>query len=155
MDKAIVTVLLIISGVVAALAIFNGVMPAIDRSQSAIVDATNKASDRIGSRISIIQAGASGSQVKLWVKNVGTTVIDSVSQSDLFLTSSSEIEIIPYGGASTPRWEYSLVGDQSVWQQSGTAAVVIYLSESLSSGTYLIRMVLPNGVCDETYFSVG
>jgi archaeal flagellar protein FlaG len=155
MDKAIVTVLLIISGVVAALAIFNGVMPAIDRSQSAIVDATNKATDRIGSRISIIEAGASGSQVKVWVKNVGTTVIDSISQSDVFLTSSTDVEIIPYGGASTPRWEYTLVGEQTAWEQAGTVAIVIYLSDAPGSGTYLFRMVLPNGVCDETYFSVG
>ncbi len=91
----------------------------------------------------------------MWVKNVGTTVIVSVSQSDIFLTSASDLEIIPYGGSSTPRWEYSLVGEQTEWQQSGTVAIVIYLSDSLGSGTYLVRLVLPNGVCDETRFSVG
>jgi len=155
MDKAIVTVLLIISGVVAALAIFNGVMPAIDRSQSVIVDATNRASDRIGSRISIIEAGASGSEVKAWVKNVGTTVIDSVPQSDLFLISPTDMILVPYGGGSTPRWEYSLVGDQTAWGRTGTIAVVAYLSEPISSGTHRIRMVLPNGVSDERYFSVN
>lgn len=155
MDKAIVTVLLIISGMVAALAVFNGVMPAIDRSQSAIIDATNSANDRMGSRISIIEAGSSGTEVNAWVKNVGTNIIDGISQSDIFLNSSSSITLITYGGTSTPRWEYELVDGGDDWGQAGTIAVTIHLDSSLSSGTYELSMVLPNGVSDQTHFSVS
>ncbi len=155
MDKAIVTVLLIISGVVAALAVFNGVMPAIDRSQSAIVDAANSATNRMASRISIIQAGSSGSQVNAWVKNVGTNVIDGVPQSDVFLGSASDLSLIPYGGVDTPRWEYDVVGGGEDWGQTATIAVTIHLESPLSSGIYKLTMVTPNGVSAETNFSVN
>ena len=92
MDKVIVTVLLIIGGVVAAFAIMNGVYPAIQRSSSAINTATDQVNDQIKSQIEIINISTNGTNVQIWVKNVGASVINSVENSDVFLYSGSTIE---------------------------------------------------------------
>jgi flagellar protein FlaG len=155
MDKAIVTVLLIICGVTATLAIFNGVYPAITESQGAISGAAAAASDKIGSRIEVIQTSASGNQVDVWVKNTGTTIVYEVEKSDIFLTGNSSIIMPESGGTSAPYWNYTLTGSHTEWAQTGTVKITITLAAPLSSGTYEVKVVIPNGVSDTETFSVG
>ena len=155
MDKAIVTVLLIICGVTATLAIFNGVYPALTQSQSAISSATDQANDRMQSRIKIIQAGGSGSTVTFWVKNVGLTVLSNIPQSDIFLESTGLYTRIPYGGPATPYWTYDIPGGEEVWSQSVTIGIDIKLAAPLTPGIYILKFVLPNGVSDEITFGIN
>jgi hypothetical protein len=155
MDKAIVTVLLIICGMTAALAIFNGVYPALTQSQSAINSAANLASERIQTRIEIIQAGASGVTATVWVKNIGTAVIANIAQSDLFLGSSGTEQRIPYGASGSPAWIYSIPGGQEEWSQSVTIGITVQLAAPLTTGSYQVTLVLPNGISDDTVFSVN
>jgi len=84
-DKIIVTVMLIIGGIVAAFAVFNGIYPAIERSGSAITSASDSLNERIKSDIRIIQVNDNGTTVDAWVKNVGTSDIVTVENSDIFL----------------------------------------------------------------------
>ncbi|AKG54238.1 hypothetical protein DGWBC_1611 [Dehalogenimonas sp. WBC-2] len=155
MDKAIVTVLLIICGVTATLAIFNGVYPALTQSQSAISSAADQANDRMQSRITIIQAGSSGSEVNLWVKNVGLTTIYNIGQSDLFLESSVSYTRIPYSETDIPSWSYIISDGQSDWSQTVTIGITIRLTSPLATGNYQVKMVLPNGVSDAIMFGVN
>jgi hypothetical protein len=155
MDKAIVTVLLIICGVTATLAIFNGVYPAITESQGAISGAAAAASDKIGSRIEVIQTSTSGNQVNVWLKNIGTTTIYEVQRSDIFLSSSTTIIMPESGGSVAPYWSYALTGSDTEWVQAGTIQVTITLAAPLASGTYSVKMVISNGVSDEESFSVA
>jgi len=155
MDKAIITVLLIVGGITATLAIINGIMPAINQSQSAINNAASKASERIESRIQVIQASASGNQVQAWIKNTGTTTIYDIPHSDFFLGSSDNFAFVSYGGSTTPYWTYTLMGDAEEWRPAGTIGVTIYLPYAVSGGTYSVKMVVPSGVTGEAAFSVG
>jgi len=155
MDKAIVTVLLIICGVVATLAIFNGLYPALTQSQGAISSAADQASDRMQSRIKIIQAGGSGTQVSVWVKNIGLTTVSNIQQSDLFLSAGNSLTRVTYNGTEAPSWSYTFPQGQADWSQTVTIGVTITLTAPLSPGTYLVTMVLPNGVSDEVTFGVG
>jgi archaeal flagellar protein FlaG len=154
MDKVIVTVLLIIGGVVASFAILNGVMPALERSSSAISSATNQVGDQIRSQIEIINVSNNGSTLKLWVKNVGTSTIGSVEYSDVFISHDGNISRIAHGASGTPLpyWTYQLGGASPVWGQTVTNEITVNLAAPLASGLYQVKVVIPNGISDETTF---
>jgi len=155
-DKVIVTVMLIIGGLVASFAVFNSVYPAAERSGQAVSNAAGIENDRITSRIEIIQVGSSGTTVDAWAKNVGTSSIGSISNSDVFFGAEGETSRISYGevGSPLPYWSYELEGAQTHWQQTVTNHIIIHLAQSLTAGTYLLKFVIPNGVYDETSFSL-
>jgi archaeal flagellar protein FlaG len=155
MDKAIVTVLLIICGVAATLAIFNGVYPALTQSQSAINSAAEQASDRMQSRIKVIEAGGSGTQVTVWVKNIGLTTIANIPQCDVFFGPPGLSTRIPYSESTVPGWSYSIPGGQTSWTQTVTISITIKLAAPLTAGNYLVNVVLPNGINDEITFGVN
>lgn len=156
MDKIIVTVMLIIAGLTAAFAVFNSVYPAVERSGQSMSDAADEIGDRITSRIEIIQAGAANTSVDAWVKNVGSSRILGTANSDIFLGPDGNISRISYGDVDSPKpyWSYQLEGDSTQWSQAVTNEITIHLAESLQPGVYLFRMVLPNGISDETSFSL-
>jgi archaellum component FlaF (FlaF/FlaG flagellin family) len=156
MDKIIVTVLLIIAGLTAAFAVFNSVYPAVQRSSQSMSDAANDISDRITSRIEIIQVGSANTSVDAWVKNVGSSRILGIDHSDIFFGVIGNFSRISYGDDESPLpyWSYQLEGDYTTWEQTATNAITIHLPESLSPGVYLFKMVLPNGNFDETSFSL-
>lgn len=153
MDKAIVTIMLIIIGITTTLAIFNGIYPVITRSQSAISGAAESANERIRSRVDIIQVSANGDQVDMWVKNTGTSIISDVGRSDIFIISPYTVLMPEYGNPLAPYWEYQIIGENTRWVEHSTIKVSIILDEPLSSGTYSVKMVTPNGISDETHFS--
>lgn len=142
------------AGVVASLAIFNGLYPAINQGSGAITSATTKVSDRIESRIDIIQVGDDVTHVDVWVKNVGTSDIDSIERSDVFFGPEDDFYRVACGGETAPYWNYQLEGNNSEWKPTVTLRITVHLASSLSSGTYLVKVVIPNGISDETTFSV-
>lgn len=143
-----------IGGVVASLAIFNGIYPAITQSTSAIRSAASKVSDRIESRIEIIQVTDNSTAVYLWVKNVGTSRIVDISRSDIFFGPEGDFGRINYGGGTPPYWDYQIEGGHSQWQQAVTVKVTLNPVSALTSGNYIVKMIIPNGISDQTIFSV-
>ncbi len=154
MDKIIVTVLLIIGGVVASLAIFNGIYPAIVQSSSSVTSATAKVSDRIETRIDIIQVSDNSTLIDFWVKNTGTVRIVSIDQSDIFYGPDTDFTRITYGGGTPPYWDYILEGSATEWTQATTLKGTIHLQSAITAGTYLLKMVSPIGINDQIIFGV-
>lgn len=156
MDKIIVTVMLIIAGLTAAFAVFNSVYPAVERSSQSMSDAADDLSDRITGRIEIIQAGATTTSVDAWVKNVGSSRIIGIDDSDIFFGTAGNISLISFGDEDSPLpyWSYQLEGNNSQWGQAVTNRITIHPAESLEQGVYSFKMVIPNGVFDETSFSL-
>ena len=155
-DKAIATVLLIIGGVIVSIAIFNGLYPAIMQSGSAITSATSKVSDRIESRIEIIQVGDTGTaDVKIWVKNVGTSDIDDIARCDIFFGPDDDFYRVDYGGPATPYWDYELEGGHTDWEQAVTCRITVHLAAAPAADAYMTKVVIPNGIYDSTTFSVN
>lgn len=170
MDKIMVTILLIIAGVVGVVLVVNTVYPAIGRSSSALVSASDKLNERIRSNISIIQAtteldadgawqdtNADGNfDVFAWVKNVGDLKITAISRSDVFFGKEGDFSRIPYvtdAGGAYPYWEYSIVNGAE-WGATVTVMITINYSAALAQGSYFIKVVLPNGISDEYSFSM-
>lgn len=112
--------------------------------------------DRIQSDIEIIQAGNSGTTVTAWVKNVGTTTISTIENSDILFGLQSNFARIPHGDAesSPPYWEYQIEGDDTRWEPTVTIKLTIHLESAPSSGTYMLKVVIPNGIYDEITFGV-
>ncbi|MBN2238709.1 MAG: hypothetical protein JW712_02960 [Dehalococcoidales bacterium] len=137
-----------------SLAIFNGFYPAITSSTSAISNGTVKVNDRIESRIEIIQVGDNGTDVYVWVKNIGTTEIITVEHTDVFFGPTDNFYRVGYGDETNPSWEFELEGNDTRWKTAVTNRITIHPSDTLSSGTYLVKIVIPNGIYDELLYTV-
>jgi len=153
MDKVIVTLLLIIAGVVCSVVIMNAVYPAVTGSAGAISDTASKISDRIKSQIAIIEVSDNSTELYVWVKNIGSSRILSIESCDVFFGPEGNFERISHGSAGSPEpyWEYS-IENAAKWGPTATIKVTVH-SDSTLSGTYYFKMVIPNGIYDETIFS--
>ncbi len=98
--------------------------------------------------------GDNGTDVDVWVKNVGTSDIVSIERSDVFFGPEDDFYRVTYSGETAPYWNYQLEGDNSEWKPTVTIKITIHPVSSLSSGTYLVKVVIPNGIFDETTFGV-
>ena len=156
MDKAIVTILLLVAGVVCSLVVFNAVYPAINRGSAAIITMSSNIDDRIKSQIETVQVSGqtTSSNVYVWVKNVGASRIVAIDRCDVFFALEGTFSRIPYGGGSPPYWDYVIEGDDTEWGPTATVKITIHLSSAPESGTYLVKVVIPNGVSDEHQFSI-
>jgi len=157
-DKAVTTALLIIAGVVCMIFVFNSVYPMVNRSSSAMVSMAETIDERMKSRINIVHAANSADRltVYLWVKNVGTSRIVSIDESDVFFGPSDNFSRIPYvddAGGSYPRWEYTLENDTE-WLTSATLKITIGYDVDPGAGTYFAKVIIPNGISDEYFFSM-
>jgi len=157
MDKIIVTVMLIIGGIVAAFATFNSVYPAIERSGSAIGNASDTLNDRIKSDIEIIQVNDNADTVCAWVKNIGSSEILGAANSDVFFGSEGNFTRIPFGDSSValPYWNYQVQATDNRWTPSCTNEIMIHLAAEPSPGMYLFKLIIPNGIFDEVSFGVN
>lgn len=162
--------MLTIAGIAAAAAIFNAVFPALSRSTGAIVQAGASVDDRLKSDIEIVhvigELDSSGSfsdtnsnstfEIFIWVKNVGTTRILDETAIDLFLGQPGNFVRIPHlsYADSFPKWDYTLEGGASEWGPSNTLKITVEYDSTQSQGNYDVKVNLPNGVSDETFFSM-
>ena len=148
--------MLIIAGLTASFAVFNSVYPAVQRSGQSMSTAADAISDRITSRIEIIQVSAADTSVDAWVKDVGSSRIIAIEDSDIFLGADGETSTITFGdGASPlPYWSYQLEGNNTQWGQAVTNRITIHPAGLLQPGVYKFQISLWNGVSAETSFSL-
>jgi len=157
-DKAITTALLIVAGVICMIFIFNSVYPMVNRSSQAMVSMADTIDDRMKSRINIVHAANSADRqtVYLWAKNIGSSRIVSIEESDVFFGQEDDFARIPYvddAGGSYPRWAYTLENDTE-WRNGATLKITISYDSDPGAATYYAKVVIPNGISDEYYFSM-
>ena len=157
MDKVLVTTLLTMAAVVAAVMVVNTMLPALGRSTSAVLSSSTAASDRLKTDTEIIHIASdtSGSPeiVYAWVKNVGGAEITAIDSSDLFFKTSTTFDRLKYNAScSSDCWSY-IIEDDTIWRPGATIKVTIYLT-TLASGDYLVRFVTHNAVSAEKEFTV-
>lgn len=169
MDRAITAILFTIAGIVSAVFVFNAIYPAANRGSSAIVSIAGKIEERIENYIEIIHSvgelDESGSwqdingdgdfNVFIWIKNIGSNRITAIEESDLFFGQTGNFSRIPHvsDAAGKPYWEY-VIENASEWMPAATIKITIHFPSTLSSGLYLIKFITPNGVSEESYFSM-
>ena len=158
MDKAITTALLIMAGVVCMIFVFNSVFPMVNRSSQAMVSMTERIDDRMKSRVNIVHAANSADRltVYVWVKNVGSSRIVAIEESDVFFGQSDNFSRVPYvddAAGSYPRWSYTIENDTE-WKASATVKTTVSYDVDPGAGTYFIKVIIPNGISDEYFFSM-
>ena len=157
MDKVIVTALLTIGAVTAAIMVIFSIGPTISKSSQAVSESQLEASDIIRTSIEIIAVApdAAGTQIDAWVKNVGVEPISPVNKSDVFvITPGTRFDAMTYntaGGDDT--WTDSPVG--SAWNRSDTLHIVVTLpaASPLAAGDHMLRVSTRNGVTADLTFS--
>jgi hypothetical protein len=151
LDKTIVTAFLVIAGVFSAVFVFNSIYPAMVEGSAAINSMQNRLDERIKSQVEIVYATKSGATVLVWAKNIGSLRVASPEASDLFFGPEGNFVRIPYG-IGTPHWEYTIENDTD-WNPTATMRITIVGFTPLDSGRYFAKVVLPNGIADESVFS--
>ncbi len=155
MDKTIVTAILLIAGLVVAVVLFKAIYPAVIQSSTAMNLRQRRIQERFNSQIEIIHAAEDGgySDIALvWVKNIGSLRIIPVESCDIFFGPDGDFARIPYG-ASDPGWTYEVENDVE-WKATATVKITVDLDYNLADGErYFVKVVTPNGVFDEYYFS--
>ena len=157
MEKVITTALLVIASIVAAVALINAVLPAMGKSSSALVTANSEASKRIKTDIDVIHGtGDTSGTITVWVKNVGTQVINSVKDSDVIITKPSAaggVKRLTYTtGCSSECWDFTIEDSAPDWSKADT--VKFTLTTTVTSGSYTVSIAAPNGVSATKDFSV-
>ncbi|MBI4294923.1 MAG: hypothetical protein HY669_02005 [Chloroflexi bacterium] len=154
---------------VAAILVVNTTYPAIVRSSNSIVNISGRMEDRIETQISVVYAtgelDSSGSwvdtdsdgyfDVTVWLKNVGSSRILGIDQTDVFFGQAGAYTHVPYvdyAGGGYPRWSYTLENGAE-WGNTVTLKISIHYNSALTTGTYLVKVITPSGAYAEQYFS--
>jgi hypothetical protein len=144
--------------------VINSILPAIQRTSSAIVAARDPVGGRRRSAGQIIEtSGIAGNDyVQIWAKNVGASTIPSLEKIDVFFGETNNFERINYDAdpacATPPRtdncWQYALENDTE-WAPYATLRITVYLTYNLQTGKdYVSTIVLYNGLSASKVFSL-
>jgi archaellum component FlaG (FlaF/FlaG flagellin family) len=170
MDKTIVTAFMVIIGVIVSVMMYNTIYPAVAESSASLRGMQNRMSDRIQTQIEIVHAvgeldqngnwqdtnGDGHFNVFIWSKNIGSARIAAVNQVDLFFGPEGNFSRLPQieeSSGAFPYWVWE-VENGSTWNPTTTLKMTIHVGAPLPSGRYFIRVVLPNGVNEDYFFSL-
>jgi hypothetical protein len=159
--------LLMIAAIVATVFVINAIMPAVQRTSSDIVAASDVVGDRLRSDVRIIEATgqASDDTVQVWVKNTGASTIPQIEKMDVFFGETDDFGRVSYDAAATcpfpsppprtePCWQYEIENDTE-WAPYSTVRITIYLDYNLSASVdYVTTIVLPNGITTSKVFAL-
>ncbi len=161
--EAISSAILTIASIICVFSFVSVVYPSVISAGDPIISRTNAMGDQILTDVEILHetTAAEGSEVNIWVKNVGPKGISSglISESDLFFGKSGNFERIPYdeNGSLAPCWNYSIEQSKDDnWDKGETLQIKIKPTDVPVSGEkYFIKFSAYNGVSKETYFTVS
>ncbi|MCL4395095.1 MAG: flagellin [Chloroflexi bacterium] len=151
MDKVVVTAMLLIAGVVSSVFAFKSIFPVVAQSSDAMTSMERRMNEQLQTQIQIVHAVQTGSNIEVWVKNVGSLRVGGLESADLFFGPEGNFARIPYS-TGTPNWQY-VVENATDWNPSATIRITIFGYTPLNSGRYFVKLVLPSGVSDEYFFS--
>jgi hypothetical protein len=161
MSVAIIT----ISTIIAASIFAGAAISQLYQFQNVFKEVSQSNQEVLSSSIRIIGESNNFSYIVIWVKNTGRTVFRldggtvNATYWDVFLTfPSGTFKRFPYTpGGSSECWNAQILNDKGsigVWEKGETLQIKVYTA-TISSGSYTVRITLPNGVGDEDVFSIG
>lgn len=171
MDKVLSTILLMVAAVVCVTLVINAVYPAITSSSGALGTASEHMNERIRSQVEVINASgeldSNGDwqdtnsnnyfDIFVWVKNIGAESVVDIGRCDIFLAGNQTvwawIPHVDYAEGGYPQWDY-VVENGTDWSTTTTLRIDISYESPLSTGEYNLKILIPNGVSDEYYFSM-
>jgi len=161
--ESISSAILTTASVICAFAFVSAVYPSVISAGDPIMSRSDAMGDQILTDMEILHetTGAEGTEIRVWIKNVGCKEISSgmIPESDLFFGEAGNFERIPYdeNGNSAPGWSYLIEqnGDED-WDKGETLLIRIKPADLPVSGEkYFIKFSTYNGVSEEAYFTVS
>ncbi|AKB52023.1 hypothetical protein MSBRW_2770 [Methanosarcina barkeri str. Wiesmoor] len=161
--ESISSAILTIASVICAFSFVSIVYPSVISAGDPIVSRTNEMGDQILTDMKILHetTAAEGSEVHIWIKNVGSKGISSslIQKSDLFFGEAGKFERIPYdeNGCLAPCWNYSIEqSNDDNWDKGETLQIRLKPADvPVSRVKYFIKFSAYNGVSEEAYFTVS
>ena len=156
MDKVIVTGLLVIGSVAAAVVVLLTIGPSITGSSQSVLESQREASNRIKTNIEVIAVAAdsAGTQIDAWVKNVGVNAILGLKTSDVFVvTPGTRFDAMTHAPSGDNTWTEVPAG--ASWKRGETLHITITLpaASPLAAGDHNVKFSTPNGILAERSFS--
>ncbi len=156
MDKVIVTALLLIGSVTAALVVMMSVGPSISQASQSLVETNRDTSNRIKTDVEIIAVAAdsAGTTIDAWIKNVGVVPIYAIEQMDIFvITPGTRFDAMTHAASGDNTWTETVLG--SAWSRGDTLHITITLpvASPIATGTHALGITTANGVSTEKIFS--
>lgn len=163
MEKVIVSGLLIIASVVAAVIAVTAISSTSAVDQRSMFESNRVATNYVGTGIeglSAVVEGRNGAVVSAWFKNVGSADIRPVSAMDVFLLSGNRFSGTYIEFSSPPSgvdsWSVLDPAGSAVWARGETIHIQLVLNaRPIATGAYIISLTTPNGVSDEIHFEHG
>lgn len=161
--ESISSAILTIASVICAFGFVSAVYPSVISAGDPIMSRTDSMGDQILTDIEILHetTGANGTEIHVWIKNVGCKEISSgmIPESDLFFGEAENFERIPYdgNGSSATGWSYRIEhnGDDN-WDKGETLLIRIKpVDLPVREEKYFIKFSTYNGVSEEAYFTVS
>lgn len=170
MEKTITTAFMVIISIIVSVMVYNAVYPAAVQGSDALRNMRGRMDERIRSQVAIVHVAAELDEdgawhdtngdarfnVFVWSKNVGSSRISAITQTDLFFGPDGNFMRIPHKDAavgSFPHWEWTVEGEDA-WNPSTTLRITIHYAAPLPRGRYFVKIVLPTGISDETFLSL-
>jgi hypothetical protein len=170
MEKTIVTAFMVIISVIVSVMVYNTVYPAAVEGSASLRNMRVRMDERIQSQITVVHAvgeldqngswqdtnGDGDFNVFIWSKNIGATRVAALNQVDLFFGPDGNFSRIAHRdetGGSHPYWEWEVENGDN-WDPTTTLKITIHTAATLPSGRYFVKVVLPNGLSTEYFFSL-
>lgn len=161
MEKVIVSGLLIIASIVAAVLTITVLAPTSVDSKNSLLATNQVAARSIGTNLDGIKAvpdTRNGVNVSAWFKNVGSVDVDPISAIDVFLLSGDRLSgrYIPFSSRPTSpdRWAVVQPIGSVVWGKGETLQIQLTLDPAnpISPGTHRVSLTTPNGISEDISF---
>ena len=159
MDKAIVSGLLIIAAVAAAVITISIITPALGSDRESITRSNRVATDFASTGVDGLSAVArDGGSISAWFKNTGSADIEPILAMDVFLMTEDRLagRYVPFANApsSTDRWSVNPPANINVWPRGETIEILLTLdaAKPITHGAYTVSLTTPNGVSGNISF---
>ncbi|MCD6530182.1 hypothetical protein J7L06_07875 [Candidatus Bathyarchaeota archaeon] len=152
-------VIVMIAVIVAASTVTQAFLLSMSRMEYSSVIAAKDLAERIRTSVKIIHvANVSRTDVKFWVKNIGSSSFSpqQILMSDVFFGRVGNFQRYDYSDSGVG-WNYTILGgdEDEYWECGETMEVTIHLSETLTAGDYYVAFITHNGIRSEKVFSIG
>jgi len=149
--------ILIVASVIIAGLITGIVITKVGTFEGYYTTTTEAQKEKMLSKFEIIHVSQiNNTSVNIWVKNTGLTPIQKLDKVDAYFGLINAVDYVGYNSGSTPQWVYNGTSANSAWSEGQTIQIALQDDSALTSNeSYLVQLVISNGVSDDYIFSVS
>lgn len=153
--------ILIIASVIIAGMITGIVINKVGTFEGYFTASTEAQKEKMLTKLEIIHVNQiNNTSVNVWIKNTGLTPLTNLGSVDVYFGQIGSVGYVGYTDGSTddaPDWGFADgTTTSSVWTEGQTIQIEVEDSGNLQNNqSYLVQLVLSNGVSDDYIFSVS